>query len=129
MEEEEEEGRFGAILFKKDSLSGEAITDKGKRSGARFVTGVFGHRDFSGYASDGAKEFISGHERGGPEARGGVFLLRAVSSSSRVSTRLLGKDRREERREREREEGEGKKRGERVGSVLEVNQRKEMNFY
>lgn len=126
-EEEKEKGRFGAILFKKDSLSGEAITDKGKRSGARFVTGVFGHRDFSGYASDGAKEFISGHERGGPEARGGVFLLRAVSSSSRVSTRLLGKDRREERRERE--EGEGKKRGERVGSVLEVNQRKEMNFY
>ena len=26
-------------------------------------------------------------------------------------------------------EEEGKKRGERVGSVLEVNQRKEMNFY
>ena len=99
MEEEEEEGRFGAILFKKDSLSGEAITDKGKRSGARFVTGVFGHRDFSGYASDGAKEFISGHERGG-----------AVSSSSRVSTRLLGKDRREERREKRERERRGKER-------------------
>lgn len=121
------EERFGAILFKKDSLSGEAITDKGKRSGARFVTGVFGHRDFSGYASDGAKEFISGHERGGPEARR-VFLLRAVSSS-RVSTRP--RQRRGGEREREGGEGEGgkKKRGERVGSVLEVNQRKEMNFY
>lgn len=119
--------RFGAILFKKDSLSEEAITDKGKRSGARFVTGVFGHRDFSGYASDGAKEFISGHERGGPEARR-VFLLEPFLPV--VSTRPRQRPKRAEK-EREREKGRGrkKKRGERVGSVLEVNQRKEMNFY
>lgn len=97
------EERFGAILFKKDSLSGEAITDKGKRSGARFVTGVFGHRDFSGYASDGAKESYIW-----PRARW-TRSEEGFSSSSRfLQSSLNSSSAKKRRRKRERERGRGR---------------------